>query len=141
MYAAQIVQALLILSRKYTVSFLDDICVFAQDVPEMRKAMTYLFQDLHASHAMVSLSKMKIEKTEFTYLGFYFEVVDGILTYIPMTQKYSIFKDIEITDIASIMRFLGLVAFVSSFTNSLATLCDPLYQILSDQKHIPIPLW
>ena len=137
MFANQVVQSLLQRSRNHTVSFLDDICVFGKDKYDLRLGMTYLFQDLEEGNAMVNLAKMKLERTEFTYLGFYFEVVEGRLTYIPTTQRYEIFKEIKITDVASVMKFLGMVAFCSAFINSLASLCQPLYNILSENSGKP----
>ena len=138
MYANQVVQNMLVKSRQHTVSFLDDICVEGSSIEDLRLGMTYLFEDLQASNAMVNLSKMKLERTQFTYLGFVFKVDEGKrLTYIPMTQKFTIFESITITDVASVMRYLGLLAFVSAFVSNLAMLCLPLYAILSEKSKEP----
>ena len=137
-YASHIVQSLRQLSRDNTVSFLDDICIFTHSKPEMKEVMRKLFEDLREANAMINLNKLELEKTGFKYLGMWFELDEkDNLTYKPMTQKFHIFEKITITDVHSVQKYLGLIAFISGFVPSLATLCKPMYKILSENSGKP----
>ena len=116
-----------------SISYMDDLALFGDSVEEIRQVMTSFFEDLEASNALVSLHKLVLETTKFNYLGISFSVDEyGILTYLPLTQRYKIFGDIQITNLGSLMKYLGCIAFVSSWCGSLATLCSPLYAILAE---------
>ena len=139
MYAAQVVQ-FHIRKRCHdrSTSFLDDIGFFAKDKEEFRKVIRDFFLDLRESNALLNLGKLEVEVTEFNFLGLHFKLdEDGILTYLPMTQRYQIFENVEVATVADLMKFLGMVAFVSGFVGSLATLCAPLYAILAAKNGMP----
>ena len=118
--------------KPYCRMFVDDWIVFGDSIESIRSRTRDFFEDMRTSNGLVNSGKIRFEQHDsFTFLGYHFAVKNGILEYQPTSQRYKIFSQIEISDLASIQSFLGFVAYNSQFAASLASLCSPLFSLLA----------
>jgi hypothetical protein len=138
-HAAHIINLVRKRSRLTSFAYLDDIIISAPDKETLRERSELLMKDFEDCGALISLAKCQLERTTLDILGH--TVVfgeDKVTTIIPQTARFKIFKEYPpITTVSSLMRFLGLLAYVQSFGKNLAFIASPLYAVLSRHNLLP----
>lgn len=115
--------------------FIDDIAIYddSSNVKAHLDRVTTVLTRLASVGFKVSMAQFHLAITEGSYLGFYF--INGLRW--PMEdQRKKILATRKPKTATELRSFLGLANFSRSFVKTFATICTPLYQLLTKVSDI-----
>ena len=131
LYSYYLQKALSPESRKCSLNHVDDLCIFSETLEQHLKDIEVVFRDLKKSRFMISIQKAEFFKTNVRYLG---HRVSYNTISIEDSRRSS-FKDLTPPKTKKeLMRFLGMVNYISSFIDSHQLLAAPLYNALTKRQ-------
>lgn len=130
-YFQKILENLLI-QCEGVVNFIDDIVVFGRNESEHNKRLQHVLQVLEDNNIRLNKEKCLFNVDKIHFLGHELsaEGVKPLDKYIKAIESFR-----EPTTIEEIQSFLGLVNFVGKWIPNLATLTDPLRQLLRQKLY------
>ena len=110
----------------FVVIFLDDILIHAETVEDLRKRTAEVMKVIEANNLTLNKDKCEYEKTTIDFLGC--TIGDGRVR--PTKERIQKLADFPVpNDKKSLLSFLGLVTFVSSFIHNCSNLTALLREL------------
>ena len=111
-----------------TFCFVDDILIAGKGEKEHQERLTAVLRRIRDSGIKIRKDKCQFSVTSIEYLGF---KIDGQGIH-KTNDKIKAVQSAKVPDnVKELQSFLGLVTFYGIFVNNLATIAEPLYQLLN----------
>ena len=116
----------------HSVFYMDDVLVGGLDEEDLFKNLLEVLEKLAQHNLKIQLSKIDFYVKEVKILGVIFSSAGKK----PDPEKIKSIQDFPIpTSIKECQRFLGMLAFLSSFIPNYSTRLFPVFSLLKDQKN------
>lgn len=109
-----------------SLSFVDDIMVYSEDVEQHKKDIRRILRKLEDAGFTLNIRKCKFFQSELPFIGLWLSD-KGINLRTAKTDAIDRYP--RPTEIKSLMRFLGMVAWCSKFIPKLAEVTEPLNRL------------
>lgn len=109
---------------EYTIVFIDDVLIFADNLDELRERVANVLTILRANNLTVNEAKCEFDKTRISFLG---HELDESGFKIDETKIKDIRRFREPTTVSELRSFLGLASFVSPYIEGFADIASPLW--------------
>lgn len=125
---------------KNVIVFIDDILVFAKNLPELHKSVNQVLLILRENNLTLNTSKCEFDQTQLKFLG---HQLDENGFHVDEEKIRSIRQFREPASISELRSFLGLASFISAHVKNFAEITSPLWAITTaktwawgrDQSH------
>ena len=120
------------------ISWFVDLETVDEAVKDHDQNLTNFLQRCHELNLILNLQKIKLRLSQVPFMG-HLLTADGVVT---DPNKDRAIRDMPTpTDVKSLIKFLGMLTYLSKFLPNLSSVCEPLRQLeLKDAEWCWLPV-